>query len=213
MVCSGRDVNELSVEKLVDVVAAGISVYPPLSSQFRGVKANRMSTGILLGGACSNVMGLMNYYVKVDRVEYATGDKVIKILWQSVRGEDGWKILHDMDYFTEDLNHLYAILGGRDVLNYLPDFNADIREKCKEVCHNGLIVKLAFTSSTPNSPPMIHGNSCWKLRNNGVWPTCPLEQVESEIIDDHHALNNDFAVLGDSIFQYLSFYGCGRHPV
>jgi len=59
-------VNELSVEKLVDVVAAGISVYPPLSSQFRGVKANRMSTGILLGGACSNVMGLMNYYVKVD---------------------------------------------------------------------------------------------------------------------------------------------------
>jgi len=54
------------VEKLVHVAAAGISVYPPLSSQFRGVKANRMSTGILLGGACSNVMGLMNYYVKVD---------------------------------------------------------------------------------------------------------------------------------------------------
>ena len=213
VVCSGSDVDELSVEKLGHVVAGGISIFPPLSSQFRGVKANMMSAGILLGGACSNVMGLMNYYVKVDRVEYATEDKVIKILWQSVRGEDGWKILHDMDYFTEDLNHLYVILGGRDVLNNLPDFKADIREKCKEVCYNGLIVKLAFTSSTLNSPPMIHGNSCWKLRNNGVWPTCPLEQVESDIIDDHHALSNDFAILGDSIFQYLSFYGCGRHPV
>ena len=213
VVCSGHNVNELSLEKLVHVAGAGISIYPPLSSQFRGVQANKISTAILLGGACSNVMGLMNYYVKVDRVEYVSDNKVIKILWQSVRREGGWNIVHDMDYFTEDLNHLYAILGGRDVLHYLPDFNADIREKCKEVCYNGLIVKLAFTSSTPNSPPMIHGNSCWKLINKGVWPTCPLEQLESDIIDDHHALNNDFAILGDSIFQYLSFYGSGRHPV
>jgi hypothetical protein len=74
-------------------------------------------------------------------------------------------------------------------------------------------VKLAFKSTTLNSPPMIHGNSCWKLINKGVWPTCPLEQLESDIIDDHHALNNDFAILGDSIFQYLSFYGSGRHPM
>jgi hypothetical protein len=80
VVCSGRDVNELLVEKLVHVVAAGISIFPPLSSQFRGGKANMMSAGIFLGGACSNVMGLMKYYVKVDRVEYATEDKVIKIL-------------------------------------------------------------------------------------------------------------------------------------
>ena len=118
-----------------------------------------------------------------------------------------------MEYFTEDLNHLIEILGGMDALNSLPDFNADIREKCKEVCNNSLIVKMSFTSGTLHSPPMIHGNSCWKLSNKGVWPTCPLEQLESGIIDDHHALNNDFAILGDSIFQYLSFYGCGRHPV
>ncbi len=68
VVCSGSDADELLVEKMVYVVAAGISIFPPLSSQYRGVKANMMSAGILLGGACSNVMGLMNYYVKVDRV-------------------------------------------------------------------------------------------------------------------------------------------------
>jgi len=213
LVCSGRDVDELLVEKLVHVAAGGISVYPPLSSQFRGVKANIMSAGILLGGACSNVLGLMNYYVQVDRVEYATERKIIKILWQTVRGENHWEILHNMEYFSEDLKHLVECIGGRDALNYLPDFNVDIREKCKEVCRNGLIVKLAFTSGTLQSPPMVHGNSCWKLRNMGVWPTCPLEQSGSDIIDDNHALNSDFAILGDSIFQYLSFYGLGRHPV
>ena len=213
VVCSGSDADELLVEKMVYVVAAGISIFPPLSSQYRGVKANMMSARILLGGACSDVMGLMNYYVKVDRVEYATEDKVIKILWQTLRGEDCWKIFHDMEYFTEDLNHLIEILGGMDALNSLPDFNADIREKCKEVCNNSLIVKMSFTSGTLHSPPMIHGNSCWKWRNMGVWPTCPLEQSGSDIIDEHHSLNNAFAILGDSIYQYLSFYGSGRHPV
>jgi hypothetical protein len=47
----------------------------------------------------------------------------------------------------------------------------------------------------------------------GVWPTCPLEQLGLDIINEHHSLNNDFAILGDSIFQHRSFYGSGRHPV
>jgi len=212
VVNSGRNMNELSVEKLIHIVAAGISVYPPLSSQLRGIDANVISAGILLSGAYSNVMGLMNYYVKIDRVEYATDDKVIKILWQTVRGEDCWDIFHDMEYFTEDSNHLTEILGGRDALNDLPDFYADIREKCKEVCHNGLIMKMGFTSGTLHSPPMIHGNNCWKLRNMGAWPTCPMDQFGSDVIDDSH-MNNDLAILGDSIFRYFSYYGSGRNPV
>ena len=214
-VCSGRYVSELSVEKLVYVVGAGIAIYPPLSSQMRGVKANTASQGIMARGVHSNVIGIMHYYVRVKQVEYYSEDKVIEILWQSVKREQCWEILNNMEYFSKDLVHLVeTILGGKDVVNSLPDFNVDVRQKVREVCHNGLIVKLAFTSdSTMNIPPMINGNSYWTFRSMGVWPTCPLELSGSDIIDDNHAMNNDFAILGDGIFQYLSFYSSGRYPM
>jgi hypothetical protein len=214
VVCSGRYVDEVSVEKLAHVVGAGIAIYPPLSSQMRGVKANTASQGIMLQGVrSSNVMGIMHYYVRVKQVEYYSEDKVIEILWQSVKREQCWEIHNNMEYFPEDLALVETILGGKDVLNHLPDFNVDVRQKVREICNNGLIVKLAFTSDTVNAPPMISGNSYWKFRSMGVWPTCPLELSGSDIIDDNHALNDDFAILGDGIFNYLSFYSSGRYPM
>ena len=213
-VCSGRYMDESTVEKLVHVVGSGIAIYPPLSSQIRGVKANTASQRIMLREVRSNAMGIMHYYVRVKQVEYYSEDKVIEILWQSVKRENRWEILNNMEYFPKDLVHLVeTILGGKDVLNSLPDFNVDVRQKVREVCNNGLIVKLPFTSDTMNMPPMINGNSYWTFRSMGVWPTCPLELSGSDIIDDNHALNNDFAILGDGIFQYLSFYSSGRYPM
>ena len=214
-VCSGHYVDKASVEKLVHVAAGGIAVYPPLSSQMRGVMANSASQGIMLQAVRSNsMMGIMHYYVRVQKVEYLTEDKVIEILWQSVKSGQCWEIRNNMDYFPNDLVHLGEnVLGGKDVLNSLPDFNVDVRQKVREVCNNGLIVKLVFTSNTMNITPTLNGNSDWTLRSMGVWPTCSLELSGSDIIDDNHALNDDFAILGDGIFQFLSFYGSGRYPV
>jgi len=71
---------------------------------------------------------------------------VIEILWQSVRRGQCWEIRNNMDYFPNDLVHLGEnVLGGKDVLNGLPDFNVDVCQKVREVCNNGLIVKLVFT--------------------------------------------------------------------
>jgi hypothetical protein len=213
-VCSGHNAEESAMEKLVHVVGAGIALYPPLSSQMRGVKANTASQGIMLRGVSSNGMGTMHYYVRVKQVEYYSEDKVIEILWQSVRRGQCWEIRNNMDYFPNDLVHLGEnVLGGKDVLNSLPDFNVDVRQKVREVCNNGLIVKLVFTSDTMNITPMLNGNSYWTLRSMGVWPTCSLELSGSDIIDDNHALNDDFAILGDGIFQFLSFYSSGRYPM
>ena len=203
--------NESTVEKLVHVVGSGIVIYPPLSSQMRGIMANAASQ---LLGLLPNAYETMHYYVRVKKVEYLSEDKVIEILWQSVKRGQCWEIRNNMDYFPNDLVHLGEnVLGGKDVLNSLPDFNVDVRQKVREVCNNGLIVKLVFTSDTMNITPMLNGNSYWTLRSMGVWPTCSLELSGSDIIDDNHALNDDFAILGDGIFQFLSFYSSGRYPV
>jgi hypothetical protein len=211
IVCSGSFMNESTVEKLVHVVGSGIVIYPPLSSQMRGVTANGASQ---LLGLLPNAMGIMHYYVRVKKVEYLSEDKVIEILWQLVKRGQCWEIRNNMDYFPNDLVHLgETVLGGKDVLNSLPDFNVDVRQKVREVCNNGLIVKLVFTSDTMNITPMLNGNSYWTLRSMGVWPTCSLELSGSDIIDDNHALNDNFAILGDGIFQFLSFYSSGRYPM
>ena len=210
-VCSGRYVDKASVEKLVHVAGVGIVIYPPLSSQMRGIMANAASQ---LLGLLPNAYETMHYYVRVKKVEYLTEDKLIEILWQLVKRGQCWEIRNNMDYFPNDLVHLGEnVLGGKDVLNSLPDFNVDVRQKVREVCNNGLIVKLVFTSDTMNITPMLNGNSDWTLRSMGVWPTCSLELSGSDIIDDNHALNDKFAILGDGIFQFLSFYGSGRYPV
>ena len=109
---------------------------PPLSSQMRGVTANSASQGIMLQGVLSNTM---HYYVRVKKVEYLSEDKVIEILWQSVKRGQCWEIRNNMDYFPNDLVHLGEnVLGGKDVLNSLPDFNVDVHQKVREVCNNGL---------------------------------------------------------------------------
>jgi hypothetical protein len=203
--------NESTVEKLVHVVGSGIVIYPPLSSQMRGIMANAASQ---LLGLLPNAYETMHYYVRVKKVEYLTEDKLIEILWQLVKRGQCWEIRNNMDYFPNDLVHLgETVLGGKDVLNSLPDFNVDVRQKVREVCNNGLIVKLVFTSDTMNITPMLNGNSYWTIRSMGVWPTCSLELSGSDTIDDNHALNDNFAILGDGIFQFLSFYSSGRYPM
>ena len=80
--------NESTVEKLVHVVGSGIVIYPPLSSQMRGITANAASQ---LQGLLPNAMGTMHYYVRVKKVEYLSEDKVIEILWQSVKRGQCWE--------------------------------------------------------------------------------------------------------------------------
>ena len=149
IVCSGSSVDVPFVEKLIYVVTMGIDVYPPLSSQMRGVLVRNS----MFLSSSHNELEHMSYFVQVDRVNYTTGKKVIKILWQSVRRAESKAVVVfcDMDYFSNDCKELVENIIGENKLDIAPDFNVDIRGKCKEICHNGLIMKLAFTSDMANT--------------------------------------------------------------
>jgi hypothetical protein len=200
--------SEVSVVKeLLHLVTHDIKLYPPIQCQIRSLD-NTISCETKIDVVTSR----MSYIANIDTIASRKDKRIasMNILYQVYEPVLGAavEIRYGMDYFRKDERALACTLKGLNIpeLRYDYHLQKDVR------CDNVLILKISFIAGSLAKSPNLAGESGWILHGIQTWPSFDID-VPPGPITDAHGFYRVTEQLGQKIFQYLNFYGVGRHPI
>ena len=195
------------VKELLHLVTHDIKLYPPIQCQIRSLD-NTISCETKIDVVTSR----MSYIANIDTIANIKNKRIasMNILYQVYEPVLGAEveIRYGMEYFSRDERALASILKGLNIpeLRYDYHLQKDVR------CDNVLILKISFIVDSLARSPILAGENGWILHGIQTWPSFDID-VPPGPITDAHGFYRVTEQLGQGIFQYLNFYGVGRHPI
>lgn len=223
IVCS-RPLQPEHLQAMLTVIG-NINVYPPLSLQMRTVgpmehlvplltleTAGPMET-LCSRFEASNIMrARITYLIQITGMTVRNKRKQSKIMYQTIyQVENGnTEVVFDKD-FTEEEFQLDKVINCKDIEDKFPEFKVDLRQKSKSTIDTGVIIQLSFITFGNESGLCFKWEKGWLLERVQTWPLFSIDLPEGNV-GPSHPFFRVTELMGRAVYNYLNFYGEGRHP-
>jgi len=208
IVCS-RPLQPVHLQAMLNFIG-NINVYPPLSLQMRTV--GPMEPLCSEVDVSSMVTTRISYLVQITGITIRYKKKQARIMYQKIHqvGHGNTEVVFNKD-FTKDELELDKLINCKGMVDKYPEFKVDFRQKTKTKVETGVIMQLSFITFADGSAHCYEWEKGWELERVQTWPLFLIDLPEGNV-DPSHAFFRVTELMGEALYDYLNFYGEGRHP-
>jgi len=160
----------------------------------------------------SMVRTRITYLVQITVNTKRHKKRLSTIFYQTIHqvGNGNTEVVYNKD-FTKDELELDKLINCKGMVDKFPEFKVDFRQKTKTKIDTGVIIQLSFITCGDLSAHCYEWEKGWKLERVQTWPLFSIDIPEGNV-DLSQPFFHVTELMGQAVYDYLNFYGEGRHP-